>query len=446
VCGVTSEKGSLRKTGDNAGIPYGTYARGICYTDTYKQTKEISGMPYKALSLTKKVNLQFTAVQSAYWMSFLPIGGFSVVLLQSRNFSSSEIGILLAMQSVASVAAQPLISSFAGRHPRIALKKIICAMLFIAAAFYSLFLFLPHLFVPALLIVVVMGATESSVPSFINALAMQFTNAGVEINYGLSRGIGSLAYALAGAALGKLIDMTNVNIIIPFFVITALSACIFLFTMKTPAAKAGPAGGAEEEDIPGTNLLTFLKAHKSYTGFCAASAFLITSHTFINNYLPNIMSGLGGTVTDQGIVRSIAAAFEIPIMLLYIYLSRRVNSKKLLTVSALFFFLKTLATMLVPNVGFLFAVQLLQLPAFGLYTPAAVEFSDRSVSGADRVRAQAVSMVSAFGIGNIAGNLGGGLILDKWGLKPMLAAAVVVGFVGFIIMAVSMHEKKTEAL
>ena len=130
-------------------------------------------MPRTKMSLTKKVNLQFAAIQGSFWTSFLPLGGFAVVLLQSKNFTDSEIGIILAMQSIASIIAQPLISAFAGKHPHIPLKKIVAVLLLIGASISSIFFFLPHLFIPAVLIFTVIGMTEFSAPSFINAIAMQ---------------------------------------------------------------------------------------------------------------------------------------------------------------------------------------------------------------------------------------------------------------------------------
>src|SRR5665647_552380 len=124
-------------------------------------------MPNAEISLSKKVNLQFAAIQSSYWISFVPLGGFAVVLLQSKNFTDSEIGIILAMQSIASIIAQPLISIFAGKHPHIPLKNIITAMLLFGAAITSIFYFIPHLFLPAILIFMVVGMTQTSAPAFV---------------------------------------------------------------------------------------------------------------------------------------------------------------------------------------------------------------------------------------------------------------------------------------
>lgn len=408
-------------------------------------------MSNREITLTQKVNLQFAAIQSSYWISFLPLGGFAAALLQSKNFTDTEIGIILAMQSIASIIAQPVISAFAGKHPRIALKKIIMAMMTAGAAVSSLLYFMPHLFIPAILIFSVIGMTQMSAPAFVNAIAMQITHSGIKVNYGVARGIGSLSFALAGVVLGKLVDLSSINVIIPFAVIAGLLVCVFLSRIYSPPPTEAPAGiPAADMAVPGemprTSLWAFLRRNKIYTGFCIASVFVFAGHASISTYLPNIMDSLGGTIADQGITRSIAAAFELPIMFLYSILSRRISSHKLLTFSALSFFLKAVATLFAPSIAILFLVQAFQMPAFGLYTPSAVHFSDHSVTDADRVRAQAISMVASFGIGNVIGNLLSGAILDIWGLKSMLSVASVLGLIGFLIMFFVLYEKPVKLI
>ena len=71
----------------------------------------------------KKINAKFSMIQCSFMMSFSAIVGFSVVLLQSRNFKSSEIGIILAVECVASVISQTFLGSFADKHKNL-LRKI----------------------------------------------------------------------------------------------------------------------------------------------------------------------------------------------------------------------------------------------------------------------------------------------------------------------------------
>lgn len=416
------------------------------------------------------VNVQLGAVQASYWLSFVAVGGFAVVLLQSKNFSPSEIGILLAIQSLASIVAQPLLSGYADRHKRLPLKYLVAVLIFISIIAFGMLHFIPRLMLPAILIFIVMGMTYTAVPAFVNAIAMQLTNAGIKINYGLTRGIGSLAFALTGTFLGKLIDSAGAYVIVPFFIVAGLLTCVSVLWLSKPhspipglnadpvleesselqveqagerstlAAKAAEKSAVKTSE----NLFTFLKKNKAFTGFCISSAILFTSHTCINNFLPAIVTTLGGSVGDQGLTRSIAAGVEFPIMFLYMFLARRITGNKLLIFSAFSFFLKAFTTLIAPSVGWLYVIQLLQMPAFGLYTPSAVVFADTSVSEKDRVRAQALAMASTFGIGNVLGNLGGGFVLDVFGVYPMLIFSSVIGFIGFLIMFFVLNEKKTK--
>ena len=419
-----------------------------------------------ATQLGPKINVQLSFVQTAYWLSFVAVGGFSAVLLQSKNFTPSEIGILLALQSLASIIAQPLLSGFADRHKKIPLKFFVIGMMVLAILAFGSLYFLPHILLPAVLIFLVMGVSYTCVPAFVNAIAMQLTAAGFRVNYGLTRGLGSLAFAATGSGLGFLIDSVGTGVIVPFFVIAG-SLCVIAIAFLTRPFPSSKSASARRKKDAGTDsfgelsdhevviaeslektvskpdkLLHFLRTNKTFTGFCISSALIFTSHACINNFLPNIVDGLDGSFTDQGNIRSIAALVEFPIMFLYFALSRRVTGNKLLIFSAFSFFLKAVTTMIAPGVGWLYLIQLLQMPAFGLYTPSAVVFSDSSVSEKNRVRAQALAMASTFGIGNVIGSLGGGFVIDAFGLNTMLILSSVFGFAGFLIMFFVLREKR----
>ncbi len=82
----------------------------------------------------------------------------------------------------------------------------------------------------------------------------------------------------------------------------------------------------------------------------------------------------------------------------------------------------------------LFAVQLLQIPAYGLYLPLSVMFADRAVGNRDRVRAQAYVNVAGMGVGMVVGNLIGGVILDHFSVSVLLFSSFISGMIGFAIM------------
>jgi len=382
---------------------------------------------------TRKINLQFAAVQGTYWICFFCLSGFMVVLLRQKGFSASEIGVLLSVQAISSIFAQPIISSFAEKHRRIPLKYIVDAQIVVAIVMIFILRFVGHQMIIATLIFMVLGASIYSSLSLINAIAMQIANSGIPINYGTARGVGSLMFAVTGVILGRVVERYGVEIIIPAFIICATLSMLIVTTMYAPTAiQEDP----HEHALKGgfRELISFFSRYRTFAGFCLASILLFANHAFLNTYIPDIVDRLGGSKSDQGLVRSIAAFVELPIMAVSALLVTRIKAKKLLIISALFFAIKGLMTFFSGSLTMLFAVQLLQIPAYGLYFPLSVMFADRAVADRDRVRAQAYVNVAGMGIGMVVGNFVGGIILDYFDVPVLLFSSFIAGILGFAVM------------
>lgn len=382
---------------------------------------------------TRKINIQFAAVQATYWICFFCLSGFMVVLLRKKAFSSSEIGILLAVQAISSIFAQPIISSFAENHRRIPLKYIVDAQVIVAMIMVFVLNIIGHSMIAATLIFIVLGASIYSSLSLINAIAMQIANSGIAINYGTARGVGSLMFAVTGVILGRLVVIFGVEIIIPAFILCAALSMLIVTMMYAPPVEQED---QHEHAMKGGlfELISFFSRYRTFAGFCLASTFLFANHVFLNTYIPDVVDRLGGNEYDQGLVRSIAAFVELPIMALSALLVTRIKAKYLLILSALFFAIKGLMTFFSGNLTMLFAVQLLQIPAYGLYLPLSVMFADRAVGNRDRVRAQAYVNVAGMGVGMVVGNLIGGVILDYFSVSVLLFSSFISGMIGFAIM------------
>ena len=64
-----------------------------------------------------------------------------------------------------------------------------------------------------------------TIQPLLNSLAFLFEKYGIEVNYGLARGLGSAAYALASAVLGYLVEDFGTSMI-PLFYIIGNKMCI----------------------------------------------------------------------------------------------------------------------------------------------------------------------------------------------------------------------------
>ena len=71
--------------------------------------------------MRKILNIEYGAVHATYWMTYAIIGSFASAFLLGRGYSNSEIGVILAVGSVAAVFLQPVLADIADRSKKISL-------------------------------------------------------------------------------------------------------------------------------------------------------------------------------------------------------------------------------------------------------------------------------------------------------------------------------------
>ena len=391
-----------------------------------------------------KINIQFSFLQGSYWLFYMPISAFSTVILQERLFSAGEIGFLLAFQAVASIVGQSLIAAFSGRHPNFPLKRILQIMQITGTVVFLLWSMMPNHLLLATLTFGIAGATIVSIPTFINALAMQLEKTEYTLNYGLTRGIGSLTYAVGGFFMGQVVQSEGFHALYIFIAATGILSLLCQIWVPNPKLTVEKALTDFTPDKQHISFLAFMRKNRKFSGFCAASFFLFFSTSMIFSFMPDIYYRVGGNIESQTTARAISALVELPAMALYGILVKRIRGDKLLIFSSFSFFVRALGVLIAPSVIFLHIAQVWQMPAYGLYTPAAVHFSDRQVSSADRVRAQAIAMVASSGLGGVLGNLVGGALVGQFGISALQVCSAAVGAVGFLVMFFSLREREKQ--
>ena len=63
--------------------------------------------------MKKLLNIEYAAVNGGYWMVYGVVCSFSSVFLLGKGYSNADIGIILAVGSVAAVFMQPLLADMA---------------------------------------------------------------------------------------------------------------------------------------------------------------------------------------------------------------------------------------------------------------------------------------------------------------------------------------------
>ena len=373
----------------------------------------------------RRLNLLHALVQVMYWAAFAAFSGFQTALFLSRGFSSTQAGILAAVRSLAGIIAQPLIGRWADRHPQVGLRRILTLCLSFGIVLSIAYTYTRPGFLGTILMILALGMVDLNLYPLLDSMAVQFINAGIEVNYSFGRGIGSLAYAVSCAALGTLSARFSVEVVLVVHVVFlfGLMAAVNLFP-------APPEQTAADQETPTHSVVEILRSNRSFTLMLIGVFFSIAAIMPVVNFLVTIIESRGGNESHLGLALFIMAAAELPAALLYPWFHRRLGSRRTMVISVVCMALKPLVFLLTPTLPALLAAQLIQLPGYGLFTPASVYYANESVPAADRVQGQAVMMMCSNGLGFMAGNLLAGCIIDFGGIDTLLKICCGVGAIG----------------
>lgn len=394
-----------------------------------------------------KLNLQYISMQVPYWMGYSVLGTFTSVFLLSRDFTNGQIGTVLSLANLFATIAQPFLASFADRMTRIRLSQLAAGMALLLVIFSGVLLVLPKAFLIIALIYILLYSSLVLLQPLTIAIGTFFISRGYALNFGVARGMGSLAFAVAASMTGVLIERFSATIIlyllIGFFLIFAL------VTLSIDTRKDG--GKYSESIVPEhlqevhtgepIGLLEFAKKYKRFMFLLVGVSFLFVFHTITNSYMYQIMQPLGGTEANVGSSLSVAALSELPTMFFFSILLRRFKIHSLMRFAAVFFSVKALLVLFAGNIFLINAGQSLQMLGFAMHTMASVYYTNQIIPQKDLVKGQTL-MATANSIGGIIGAFAGGHILSLFSVSAMLLIGTIISLAGTLIVLMSVE--KTE--
>lgn len=389
----------------------------------------------KILSL----DLKYAGSQIFYFAAFCSMMGYASVFLLDKGCSNSQIGIALAIANIIAVFAQPALASFVDNHKNIEMRNII-ALIALIVIILSLVLYLipvSGLFV--LFLVVTIFAIMSTVMPLMNSLAFVFEKYGIEINYGLARGLGSVAYAFTSMLLGYVVESFSPGILPLFYIIFTVLLFIVVKLFVLPKRQHFEIIETETKDESQTEQLSFGKfcmKYKKFILFLLGFVFVYFAHTIINNFFIQVINDIGGTSSDMGNAVFVAAMLELPTMAFFNKLSEKINCATLIKFSIIMFVAKHTLTYFATNMMMIYVAQVLQMFAYALFIPASVYYVNQKVATSDRVKGQSLVTMSMT-LSGVFASFCGGILLDAIGVHQVLLVSAVLSIIGAIIVCLT---------
>ena len=390
-----------------------------------------------------QVKHQYSVVQALYWMTSCALAGYAAVYLQDRGLSNTLIGMTVGGAACLSMVIQPLAAQVVESISGLTVKKVIQALIVMMAVMFGVLTVIPVPVAGVVILYMGMNTLNYCMPPMLSAMGMEFINRGYYLNFGLSRGLGSISYAVCAAVLGIVIDRFFPGVLGYIYVVLAILLFLAVSVMKDLEAEEPTFQQeiVEREKKSEESIWKTVCKNKTFLclmiGFCLANM----NNAAIATYTVNIIKNLGGSDTVLGFANFVSAASEMPVMLLFGYFMKKGNCIRLLKVSAVFFLIKPLVLVFANALPLVILGLGLQGLSFGLFTPAAVYYVNSTLIPEQRVKGQAIFSTITAGAATCGGNVLGGWLQDAFGLQTMLWVCAAMALVGALFV-IGLSEKE----
>ena len=421
-----------------------------------------------------KYTISYSCVQASFWMSLCVFSGFAAVYLQSLGYTNAKLGIILACGTLLGSLLGPELSSAIDRsaEDRITASTLMPKVIAAEAAATIVMLLFPVKGLVTSVSFVAFIALATTINSLVLKLYTDAIYCGMDIDYGISRSMGSLGYVLTSFAVGSLCEAISPRAVPA----AGLAVCAFQlfsflkFSGFLKRAQAGesasqpedmsagqasveesaeacipeseqlnrnssksttPAAGAEVHSTS-TTIAAFLIRNKAFCLILAGSALIFFSHNTLCNFFINVVKNVGGSTSDMGFLNGLMALIEIPVIFFYSKLTRNFRTSAVLRTGLIFFTAKAAAIALAGSVAGIAGALLLQAPSFGLYTGAIVPYVDEVISHEDSAKAQSLAF-SVTMLGSVFASTVSGHLFDVMSVSSVMWISCAVCAVGSVL-------------
>lgn len=416
-----------------------------------------------------KWTIRYTLLNATYFVAFCTIHACAAVYLLANGFSNTEVGILLAVANILSAVLQPFVAGIIDKPGPLTNRRFILFSVLVILLGSAVLLLVPGnkwVIFPVFALIYMIQFVYQPV---MTALCFEYQKAGCRIFYGLARGLGSASFAVTAAVIGGLVERSGVTILLFVNIASMLLSAILIYTFKKPstvpaevsgAAGSGASGSASEgaaihtreasgdvdtaSGVPAgstahNNIRDFARTYPAFMVFLLGTVCFYFAHNMINDFMIQIIRNLGGGETELGYANFLQAILELPVMAMIGLVLKKISSRSLLTFSGAAFFVKILILVFASNMAMMYLSQSVQLFAYAVFIPAAAYYVSETMGDLDQVKGQAY-VTSAITIGGVFSNLLSGVILDHFGIRPMLLCGTIVCAVGVVIGYIAMKK------
>lgn len=378
----------------------------------------------------------FSLIQWFFWSGFGIIFSYLTPYYQEIGFSSVQIGLFMGLASFANILGQLVLGWFADKAHS---PGVIIRFSLLLGALTSLGLYLtPPVLAPVVILSFVLSFFTQSLPPLVDSWTMSIRRTTPNLDYGITRAMGSIGFAVTNVAAGILLDRWGLVQVFPMGAILMIAGTIIISLTqhvykveKFVSPSETPFEDLPEDSPPIQHPTKFFSPEM----VSILPIFFLTFVAFrpTHVFTPILIQQLGGTNEQIGYSFAVMAISEVPFMVASTFLLKKFTDTKILFVAFIFYVFRIGMPAFAQTSNQIVLFQLFQGPSFGLFLPAAVHFMFRIAPEGKKTLAQTASSLTTFGIGSIAGSTLGGYMADWFGLRIMYGVSAGIMIVTLLL-------------
>ena len=241
-------------------------------------------------------NLQFKYIllHIFFWLTYCCVYGYLAVFLRFCGMSNSLIGVTSGATCALTILTSPYLTGLIGSIRGLTIKKMMLATYLGMVVSWAAMIYLPLPRMVLMLAFIVLGNLMAANVPLLTMICMDYLTDGLQINFGLARGMGSVSYATTAVVLGLLIEKTNPTALAYLFVGAAVLLFMVLFSM--PDARIKKTGSSQEK----ISAIQFLMTYRTYMLILFSFTLAFAAATSLATYLIDIVESLGGSTSLYG--------------------------------------------------------------------------------------------------------------------------------------------------
>jgi len=387
-------------------------------------------------TMARRLNIHGMFFMATYWFGFCTYLAFMVATLIYYGWAPGAATATLTVMSVVIMIVQPFYGYVSDKYfseKKMAVVFLSLGIIFLVLLPFSLRSGSNALVILNMIAITVTGAQVGGLmDSWIIGLKQEFE----DVNYGMIRAIGSLAFALSAQIAGMVtihfghdarLWLGGGVLILAIFV-----ALTFRSTRRAPVGEQNRDNTAPVEKLTGMEALKLIFSSKQYRLLLAVSFFLILSIISMGMIVQILIPEMGGTLAQLGTATAVMAGSEIPFMFFMAVILKKFGIKKLLVFCGAVFVIRLVITAFIGSVNGLIAVQVFQGLTFGMIQPISMNYLSQIVD--ERVRTTAVTTFAAITMsfaGILANLITSGFLAAGFSAQTAIIFFIFPALIGF---------------